>query len=473
MLFSSLEFLFLYLPLVLLVHFIVPFRWRNAVLFIVSLIFYGWGEPAYVFLMLFVVTLDYLAGYWIEKKPRESASRKRILVLTIILDFAILFVFKYLDFLIDTLHWIPAFSSIPYVGLELPIGISFYTFQAVSYVVDVYRGDVDAQKNYIAFGTYVTFFPQLIAGPIVRYKDIEAQLNDRKTSLHDVAEGARIFCCGLMKKVLLANTAGELWERMRDIPVGEQTFIGAWFGIICFGMHIYFDFSGYSDMAIGLGRIFGFRLPENFRYPFTADSMTDFWRRWHITLSSWFREYVYYPLGGNRKSKLRTYLNILIVWCLTGLWHGANWNFVLWGLYFAVLLIMEKAFLLKALEKIPAFLRHIYMLVLLQFSWLIFVFDGSTPTLSASAALRYLKAMLGIGVSFASGADLYELLRNLVVLFVLVLASLPYPARLVRYLRDKYAWTDHVLNILCLLSLVLGTAYLVNSGYNPFLYFRF
>ena len=333
MLFSSLEFLFLFMLVTIPLYFLCPLRWRNVVLLAVSLIFYGWGEPIYVFLMAFTIAVDYLFGMLVEKYSSDAKKKKLMLILAVVINLGILGFFKYADFIINNIRLIPGLDFIKPMGLGLPIGISFYTFQALSYVIDIYRADAKAQKNIVNFGAYVTLFPQLIAGPIVRYKDVDDQLTYREHSVTLAASGVRTFIAGLCKKVLLANVAGELWRAYSMLPEGELSVLGAWFGIICYSFQLYFDFSGYSDMAIGLGKIFGFRFLENFDYPYIAKSITDFWRRWHISLSSWFREYVYIPLGGNRCGVARTYINLFCVWLLTGIWHGANWNFILWGVY--------------------------------------------------------------------------------------------------------------------------------------------
>ena len=467
MLFSSLEFLFLYLPITLLIYFAVPLKWRNAVLFAVSLVFYGWGEPVYVFLMLFTILIDYGFGLMVEKW-RGSGKDKTALVTAIVINLAILAFFKYCDFFIINLARIPIFSGLEPLGIEMPIGISFYTFQALSYVIDVYRVDTAAQKNPVNFGAYVTLFPQLIAGPIVRYRDIDDQLGTREHSASLAASGARTFICGLCKKVLFANTAGALWAAASAVPAAERTVLGAWMGIFWYTLQIYFDFSGYSDMAIGLGKIFGFRFLENFNYPYISKSITEFWRRWHISLSSWFREYVYFPLGGNRKGKGRMYLNLLIVWFLTGFWHGSDWNFILWGLYYFVILALEKAFVGKWLENLPRAVGHIYTLLLVMIGWLLFVSEGET------AGLSYFGAMFGAGAGFASDTDVYELLRNGLFAVLAVIGVTPLPKKLyISLYRKNCRVAKCVSAVGSLLLLVLCTAFLASSSYNPFLYWNF
>ena len=473
MLFSSLEFLYLYLPVTLLFYFICPVRYRNFVLLFVSLAFYGWSEPVYLFLMVFTILVDYTAGLLIFK-ARAPRARRAWLIAAVVINLGLLAFFKYSPWLLDTLRCVPGLSFLPELSLALPIGISFYTFQALSYVIDVYRGTVSAQRDPIAFGTYVTLFPQLIAGPIVRYSDVDAQLTSRSHSIWQAASGARTFVCGLCKKVLLANPMGELFAVMRDLPTERQTTVGAWFGIVCFTVQIYFDFSGYSDMAIGLGRILGFRFPENFYYPMTACSVSEFWRRWHITLSAWFREYVYIPLGGNRCGRGRTYLNLLAVWALTGLWHGASWNFVFWGLYFFLLLSLERLFLGRVLERLPAFFGHVWTLGCVVFSFYIFVFDASIPTLSLTAAGEYLAVLLGRRGAGLFGGDVgYEILRNLPLLALCAVGMTPLPKRLFWRLYEKHRAARWATVGLCTAGLAVCTAYLVDSSYNPFLYFRF
>ncbi|MBQ8741149.1 MAG: MBOAT family protein [Clostridia bacterium] len=468
MVFSSLEFLFFYLPAVLLIYFLIPAKYlaaRNFALLAVSLLFYGWSEPTYIWIMFLSIAVDYTCGRLVGKYKQSSPKKaKAALVASIVLNLSILGFFKYADFIIQNLSYIPLFSNLKPLGITLPVGISFYTFQTMSYTLDVYLGEASIQKNIATFGSYVTMFPQLIAGPIVRYRDVDNELRTRSHTLDNAARGIRRFVCGLAKKVLLANTAGVFYESFVQGVSNSPSILGAWMGVIFFAFQIYFDFSGYSDMAIGLGYILGFNFPENFNYPYISKSITEFWRRWHITLSTWFREYVYIPLGGNRKGRARTFVNLIGVWFLTGLWHGASWNFVLWGLYFAALLIIEKAFLGKMLEKIPKFISHIYALVFIVFGWFIFIYcDLENPT-------AYFSSMFT--APMVSQIAIYDLVRGLMFLAVLALASTNAPYKLYCKLKDKTVFSV----IMCIALpalLLLCTAYLVDSSYNPFLYFRF
>ena len=475
MLFSSLEFLYGFLPAVIAVYFAVPARMKNGVLLAFSLFFYAWGEPRYLLLMLFVILLNYTAGLLTERYLSRRRLSRAVLIASVTMNLLLLGFFKYADFVLSSLSRIPALSGIRPLGILLPIGISFYIFQALSYVIDVYRGEVAAQRSITRFALYVSLFPQLVAGPIVRYRDVDLELSHRTVTPSAVFGGLLTFISGLMKKVFLANAFGLLWENAYHTPASEQTVLGAWLGIIAFMMQIYFDFSGYSDMAIGLGRILGFHFLENFAYPYTAESVADFWRRWHISLSAWFRAYVYIPLGGNRKGKGRTYLNLLVVWALTGLWHGASLNFVVWGLYYWLLLVFEKAFFCRFLDKMPHVLRRGYTLLCVLFGWLIFAFDGTAELLSPSFGIGYALRMLGVGAAgFVSSLDLYELARNGILLAVAVLACLPYPKRLFyRALQKKPTLVTASAALLVTASLILSTAYLADSSYNPFLYFRF
>ena len=464
MVFSSLLFLYVYLPAVLIGYYLAPRRFRLGFLFLMNLVFYGWGEPVYVSLMLFSTVLDYCCGK-LARHGRGTKKGRLGLALSLCGNLGLLFFFKYTDFVITALNG--AFGlQLPLLGLPLPIGISFYTFQTMSYTVDVYRGQARAQDNILRFGCYVSLFPQLIAGPIVRYADIAAQLERPACSVEHFASGLGRFVLGLCKKVLIANAIGSLWDAYAAMPAGSLSLAGAWLGAVGFAFQIYFDFSGYSDMAIGLGRMLGFDFLENFNYPYVSRSITEFWRRWHISLSTWFREYVYIPLGGNRRGEGRTYLNLFIVWALTGLWHGASWNYLLWGVYFALLLILEKAFFGRVLAKLPRFFQHLITLLLVVFSWAIFALED------LGRLGLYLRAMLDAGSgTLATGTDLYYFGNYALILLIAAAASAALPKRLFQRLTERQR---RVLTpALILLGLVLSTAYLVDSTYNPFLYFRF
>lgn len=466
MVFSSTIFLCVYLPLVLLGYYICPKKGRNLFLLIVSLVFYAWGEPKYVFLMIFSILVNYIFGRLMDKHRENKKRLKLLLVLSVVIDLGLLSVFKYTDFVITNINAIFG-SSFDLLNIALPIGISFYTFQAMSYTIDVYRDDVRVQKNLIDFGMYITMFPQLIAGPIVRYADVQDQLAERSVTTADFSEGVMRFVVGLGKKVLLANQMGAVWSDIYALG-GDVSALMAWTGAIAYTFQIYFDFSGYSDMAIGLGRMFGFKFPENFRYPYQSVSITDFWRRWHITLSTWFKEYLYIPLGGNRRGLARQALNLLIVWSLTGFWHGAGWNFVMWGLYYFVILFIEKLFLLKALDKLPKFFRHVYALVLIIIGWVIFASDD------VSVLLPYLGSMFGANGAIG-GMDVYTLLTKAVLLIICCIASTELPKKLflsaAGAMNEKAAFT--LKSVLMIALLALSMILLIGDSYNPFLYFRF
>jgi alginate O-acetyltransferase complex protein AlgI len=465
MVFSSLLFLFIYLPVVLGIYSLVPSKWRNVWLFAVNLVFYGWGEPIYILLMFAAISANYLFALLIGKSRNRVRRAKLFLVLAVAFDLALLLFFKYYDFIAENLSAV-GINGIRPLGVTLPLGISFYLFQIMAYIIDVYRGDVDAQKNYIKVGNAIALFPQLIAGPIVRYRDIKNQLDERKSNADQFASGIRKFVIGLSKKVLLANNIGALWDVYAAKPVSELSVFGSWLGILAFTFQIYFDFSGYSDMAIGLGRMLGFEFLENFNYPYISKSITEFWRRWHISLSTWFRDYVYIPLGGNRKGVNRQIINILIVWALTGVWHGASWNFILWGIYYAVLLIVEKLFLLKALDRQPGILAHFYTMLFVILGWALFAIED------ISAALSYISVMLGIsGARFMSSDALYYLRSFGPVLVITILASTP----ILKGVMEKVPvrWKSIAVPVFIAVFLLLTTAYLVDSTYNPFLYFRF
>ena len=457
MLFSSIPFLFYFLPCVLLLYAITPKKLKNFTLLICSLVFYAWGEPRLVILMLLTVFIGYILGLLTEK---YSKLKKLFLVLSIVLSLGFLGYYKYVDFFIENINSLTNLS-IPLLNVALPIGISFYTFQLLSYNIDVYRGDVPAQRNFINLATYISLFPQLIAGPIVRYSDIEKQLHDRTHSLDKVALGVRRFIIGLSKKILIANTLGEICEIFKNS--NDKSVLYFWLYAIAFSLHIYFDFSGYSDMAIGLGKIFGFDFAENFNYPYISKSITEFWRRWHISLGTWFRDYVYIPLGGSRVGKVRLIINILVVWMLTGFWHGAEWNFILWGLYFAVLLIIEKVFLLKHLNKSKVISR-IYVLFLVIISFVIF------NAVSVNEAFEYIGGMFGIGnYPLVSSESIFYLKDYGFVLLLAIIGSSPIP----NIIASKLKVTQWLEPIALLALLTVSTAYLVDGSFNPFLYFRF
>ena len=466
MVFSSTIFLCVYLPLVLLGYYICPKKGKNLFLLIVSLIFYAWGEPKYVFLMIFSILVNYVFGLLMDKHRENKKRLKLLLVISVIIDLGLLSVFKYTDFIITNINSVFG-AGFDLLNIALPIGISFYTFQAMSYTIDVYRDDVRVQRNLIDFGMYITMFPQLIAGPIVRYSDIQDQLAERNVTAADFSEGIMRFVVGLGKKVLLANQMGAVWTQIYALG-GDISALMAWTGAAAYTFQIYFDFSGYSDMAIGLGRMFGFKFPENFRYPYESVSITDFWRRWHITLSTWFKEYLYIPLGGNRRGLARQALNLLIVWTLTGFWHGAGWNFVMWGLYYFAILFIEKLFLLKALDKLPRLFRHAYALLLIVIGWVIFASDD------VSVMLPYLGSMFGANGALG-GMDVYTLLTRAALMVICCVASTELPRRLfvtaAGKMNEKAAFT--VKSVLTLALLALSVVFLIGDSYNPFLYFRF
>ena len=461
MLFSSNVFLFAYLPTVLLVYYLVP-RWlRNPFLLLVSLFFYGWGEPVHLFLMIGTILLNYIGGAWIDCRKKKGKDPRWVLVASVAANLLLLGYFKYAGFFVRTLRsLIPALAGIPVPEIALPIGISFYIFQSMSYVIDVYRDDAPVQKNPLTFGTYVALFPQLIAGPIVRYADVAEQMDNRKENLTAFSSGVMLFVTGLAKKVLLANPMGQLWMQLQT---QEGTFI-AWVGILAYSLQIYFDFSGYSDMARGLGRMLGFEFLENFNYPYISRSITEFWRRWHISLSTWFREYVYIPLGGNRRGKYRQILNLLTVWLLTGFWHGASWNFVLWGLYYALWLIAEKLFLLKVLERMPKLLRHVYTLVIVVLGWALFYFED------LGAMSVFLRSLFAYAPGTQAGWNLVS--GYLPLMAVAVFASMPVGKQWLSGHSGRPA--VRIGRILAAAAvLLLCVAALASQSYNPFIYFRF
>lgn len=467
MVFSTPLFLFLFLTLVLGTYYIVPRKCRNGVILLASAIFYFWGERVYFAIMLVSTMVDFTHGLLVERflRKKKQTMARGVVASSIILNLGILFFFKYWDFLAVSLGNI-GFSFMPVLGIHLPIGISFYTFQTMSYTIDVYRGDARAQKNIINFGTFVTLFPQLIAGPIIKYKDLGDQIDRRSSTVDRFASGVKIFLVGLAKKLLIANNVGSLWEIVKGTPLSEQTRLGVWLGIVAFSLQIYFDFSGYSDMAIGLGKMFGFEFLPNFNYPYISKSITEFWRRWHISLSTWFREYLYIPLGGNRCSKGRWICNLLIVWTCTGLWHGASWNYLFWGLFFFVVLLAEKLFFGKWLLKLPTLLQRGYTLFLVLVSWTIFTLEDFNQLLG------FLGIMFGGGdAPLVDAQTRYYLVQYLPVLGVGVIASTPVVKLFDAKIPSKIKAIGEP--VLLLVGLLVCTAYLVAETYNPFLYFRF
>ena len=466
MIFSSIPFLFFFFPVFLLLYYLVPFKYKNLILLIFSLIFYAWGEPIYITLMIFSSVVDYINGLMIEKHNDDEKIKKRFLIFSIIVNLSLLGFFKYSDFLINSFNNIFN-TTIPLLKLGLPIGISFFTFQTMSYSIDVYRGEVKAEKNVVTWMTYVAMFPQLIAGPIGRYETVSRELHEREINFKHFCNGLLRFMRGLFKKVIIANNVGYLWAVMSTSS--DLSVLGSWLGILAFFFQIYFDFSGYSDMAIGMGKMLGFNYLENFNYPYTAKSITDFWRRWHISLSTWFRDYVYIPLGGSRVKRIINIRNIFIVWMLTGLWHGASWNFVLWGVYYGVLLILEKFILKKYIDKLPNVLKHLYTIILVIIGWLIFAFEDM------SMLSNYAKIMFGLNGEFINSTFLYYFSNYFIILLIATIFSMPVYEKIERILKNKkYVEIKFTLTLIIYVALlIITTAYLVSDTYNPFLYFRF
>lgn len=466
MLFSSIPFLYYFLPVVLIAYYLVPKPVKNGVLLLASLVFYGWGEPSYVFLMMASIGLGYVFGLLIEKF-RGTTWSKFFMMISVVISFGFLGYFKYANFFITNFNAATGLS-LPLLNVVLPIGISFYTFQLVSYIIDVYWGKVAAQKNLVILATYITMFPQLIAGPIVRYSDVERQLIDREITFKRIAYGIRRFCLGMGKKILIANILGEYCSAFK--ATDEKSIVFYWTYAIAVSLQIYFDFSGYSDMAIGLGSMLGFQFIENFNYPFISKSATEFWRRWHMSLGTWFRDYVYIPLGGSRCSKARLMFHIFVVWMLTGFWHGAEWNFIVWGLYFGVLLMIEKSFLLKWLEKYKIF-GHTYMLILAAISFIIF------DAVNLGAAAQHIGAMFGFaGVPVITGITAYYLKSYAIVFILAMIGATPLPKLFVEKIMENKVGKVVVKNlepVIMVVLLLVVTAYLVDGSFNPFLYFRF
>ncbi len=473
MIFSSLLFLFRFLPAVLVVYYIVPPGLRNLVLLLFSLLFYAWGEPVYIILMIVSILVSYTGGIIVDsqKKRGNHGAAKTALIISSAVSLSLLGFFKYADFAIGTVNSLTG-MDLELLHLALPIGISFYTFQTMSYTIDVYRGEAQVQKNLISFGAYVTMFPQLIAGPIVTYKTIDKQLRSRKETSEQFAVGIHRFMIGLGKKVLLANNAGALWNVIQGMTYEQLPVLTAWMGLAAYTFQLYFDFSAYSDMAIGLGHMFGFRFLENFNYPYISKSITEFWRRWHISLGTWFRDYVYIPLGGNRAGTLRHIRNIFVVWLLTGFWHGADWNFVIWGIYYGVLLLIEKFILGKYLKKLPSVFQHIYCMFFVMIGWNLFVFDDM------GRGLDFMRALFGgYGQGMFDQETVYLLYNNMILLVILLVGSTQLPKkigeRLCRALAGCDAAVIVVKNVFYAAIFLLSVAWLVDASFNPFLYFRF
>ncbi|MBQ5310888.1 MAG: MBOAT family protein [Oscillospiraceae bacterium] len=502
MVFSQIAFIYFFLPLTMLIYFASPDKARNIIILITGLVFYAWGEPFYVVMMLISTLIDYTAGLMMEKYDSDDRMRRRFLLVSVCMNLGLLAVFKYSDFITDSINTVfssqltnpvlyvnRAFNRIAPFGLDenrvrLPIGISFYTFQSMSYTIDLYMRKIKVQKSPLRFAAYVTLFPQIVAGPIVRYEEVAKDLEHRTVTPEKISAGISLFVKGLAKKVLLANNIGALWAEIKVQDYSAMPVLTAWLGILAFTFQIYFDFSGHSDMAVGLGRMLGFEFPKNFDHPYISKSVSEFWRRWHITLGGWFRNYVYIPLGGNRKGKGRTLINLLIVWALTGLWHGASWNFVLWGLYFGILIILERLFLGKVLEKLPSAVSMGYTFLIAVFGWVLFDTD------TTGDALSYIAAMFGAGGSFADSSSLYSLSCNLALFIICAFVASglfsKFASAADKAVRARAgAFPDGagraailisrgiVMTMIQICAVVLCTMYLLSSAYNPFLYFRF
>lgn len=466
MVFSSLFFIFAFLPVTVILYYSLRKHFRNIVLLIASLFFYAWGEPAYVLLMCISIIINYFIATLFSRD--DTYNRKLFFIISLVFNLGCLAYFKYFGMIISSIASVGSWN-LNWGTPALPIGISFYTFQSLSYVIDVYRGKIKPQKNLIIYALYITMFPQLVAGPIVNYADIETQLTDRSINLKEFSFGMRRFLCGLAKKVLLANNIGVIWSNVKNMPGTEISMVVAWAGIIAFTLQIYFDFSGYSDMAIGLGKMFGFHFKENFQYPYLSQSISEFWQRWHISLGSWFKEYIYIPLGGSRVGKLKLIRNLFIVWFLTGLWHGASWNFALWGLYFGTLIFIEKVVLRKSMMVWPKVIRHIYSLFFVVIGWVFFEFTNLTDI------FRFLKLMFGIKInSFVDNQAIVELKSYIILYMVCIIAASPWPKKVSLHFRNTYSnFYRLAANVYYCILLFFSTAYMVASTYNPFIYFRF
>lgn len=466
MVFSSVVFLYIFLPIMLLFYFLVPKKFKNAIMILASLIFFAWGEIRYILIMLLLAIMDFFCGKKITQYNDDKKKKRFYLLVDVVVNLLILFFFKYADFIITNINTITGFD-IPLLNIPLPIGVSFNTFQSLSYIIDVYKGTVKCEKSFYNYLTYTTLFPQIIAGPIVRYETVDEELETKNISLDNFSRGMKRFIIGLGKKVLIANNVGVLWNVIETGAYTELTMSFAWLGIIAFALQIYFDFSGYSDMAIGLANIFGMDFDENFNYPYISRSITEFWRRWHITLSSWFKDYIYIPLGGNRKGFAKQIRNILVVWFLTGAWHGASWNFILWGVYFGVILILEKLFILKVLDKLPKIIGHIYSIILILISWCIFAFED------LSKVINYIRAMFANNIIY-NNETIYYCKNYIFIIIVGIICSIPLWKKFKEKIDKKNSVTLEIITTFGYIAiLILSTASLVTDSFNPFLYFRF
>ncbi|MGN0696418.1 MAG: MBOAT family O-acyltransferase [Oscillospiraceae bacterium] len=486
MVFSSLTFLYFFLPAVMILYFFAGTKVRNVILLVSGLLFYAWGEPFYIVIMLISTLIDYTAGRLMDKFDSDDKKRRICLLVSVIMNVGLLSVFKYSNFIFDNISALTGQTvTNPFVSvnkcfngifpfelnekrIDLPIGISFFTFQSMSYTIDLYLRKIKVQKSFLSFAAYISMFPQIVAGPIVRYEDVAAEIDNRSVNMSKISIGIAYFIKGLAKKVLLANNIGAVWTEIKALDFGEISVLTAWIGILAFTFQIYFDFSGYSDMAVGLGKMMGFNFPQNFDHPYISKSVSEFWRRWHITLGSWFRSYVYIPLGGNRKGTKRTLLNLLIVWALTGLWHGASWNFVLWGLYFGIIIIIERVGLGKLLEKLPSAVSTVYTFLLVVFGWVLFDTDTLTD------AIMFFKAMFGGTGIITDNYSLYMLASNIVMLAICAIGSTSLPDKLYSRLNRKSgAAVSYAMPVIQAAVLLICTAFLTDATYNPFMYFRF
>ena len=466
MVFSEPVFMFMFLPVSLLIYYAVPFRFKNAVLFLTGLLFYSWGEPIYVLIMILSTLIDYLAGRTMDKFDSNEKARKAALIVSVIMNLSLLGVFKYSGMVIDTVNSLLG-TAIHNPNLPLPIGISFFTFQSMSYTIDLYRRNITVQKSFVNFAAFVTMFPQIVAGPIVRYEDVARELESRKINFNEISSGISIFICGLCKKVLIANSVGELWTNVKEMDYSSLPAVTAWLGIIAFTLQIYFDFSGYSDMAIGLGKMLGFNFPQNFDYPYNSKSVSEFWRRWHMTLGGWFKSYVYFPLGGSRNGKAKTIRNLLIVWALTGIWHGASWNFAIWGIYYGIILILEKFVFAGVMKKLPDFVKRIYTLLMVVIGWVIF--EISSP----ASELGFIGAMFGTGGKFIDASAVNMIHNYLITIVIAAIVATGLPLKIWKNLSEKIKGTDAVCIAGEAAGMAASIAYLVDASYNPFLYFNF